>query len=480
MSHNRKNNLSGKIEIILLVLIVTCLFAQVNVAQAKTSTRSLKVGSRLRISKSTSNTSYKSSNTTIACVDSQGIVTGKKSGEASIYIKRSGKKTKKVTVKVVKSQRKPASLPVTFSEVSCEEKDGNIYVKNNSKKGKIKKITYLYSREIRTAANNVASGSAVDVHPAEQTRIYTMTVTAKNIAAGKEVKAVRKGNEFHFNGTLSSLKPTQVEMYTGSALYIYEPGKNKYTFQWGSKDKSAPKISGLVKSKSYTGNGDVYRTYYSDKRSSYDLGRFVSAVDDRDGKVKVKVDTSKINWSKQGIYKIYYRATDKAGNTATSWAKVQILTPKSAESAADQILRSITRSGWSDTKKAKAIYNYVRGHCSYVQNSSHSHWRDAGLRGLRYQSGDCYTYYAMCRLLLTRAGIPNVMVKRYPVPNGMRHFWNLAYVQGGWYHFDTTPRQRDRKAKFCLWTDAQMWNFSSGYTFRFNTKFYPKRATRKL
>ena len=139
------------------------------------------------------------------------------------------------------------------------------------------------------------------------------------------------------------------------------------------------------------------------------------------------MDTSKIRWSKSGDYRIYYTAKDSDNNQSKAWATVRVIVPGSAESAADQVLRSITKSGWSDEKKARAIYRYVT---------------------------------------------------RYPVPGGQRHFWNLTYVRGGWYHFDTTPRTR--KGTFCLMTDAQLHEYSSGYTFSFNRKLYPKRAGKRI
>lgn len=471
--------------IVLSVALLLCLFGKSDRLQAKSqvsaklSAKSVKVGQRIRVTTKMSNVTYFSSNSTIASVDTKGVITGKKAGKVSISVKRKGYKTRKITLTVKKWLRKPETLPVSFSEVDLIQRDGNVYVSNKSKKGKIKKIIYYYRWKGQASENTaqVASGSAVDTSSKDST--YTMNLTAKNIAAGKKGKVNCDHNK-QWKEIAASHKPRKIEMYTGDALYCYDVENNKYIFQWSVRDKIAPKFSGLLKKKSYSGHGDCYRIYYSDRKDSYDYRQFVSAVDNRDGKVKIQVDKSKINWNKEGIYKIYFRASDSAGNTATTWAKVQVLKPGSAEAAADQVLNSITRKGWSQAKKARAIYDYVRKHSSYVDNAAHTQWRDAALRGLRYQSGDCYTYYAKSRLLLTRAGIPNVMIKRYPTPGGQRHFWSLAYVQGGWYHFDTTPRTRDREKKFCLLTDAQMWAFSSGYTFRFNQSLYPKRATKRI
>ncbi len=118
---------------------------------------------------------------------------------------------------------------------------------------------------------------------------------------------------------------------------------------------------GLIGKKSCSGLGDPYLVCYSDQRNSFSFKRFVTATDQRDGKVKISVDTSKIRWSKSGDYRIYYTAKDSDNNQSKAWATVRVIVPGSAESAADQVLRSITKSGWSDEKKARAIYRYVRG-----------------------------------------------------------------------------------------------------------------------
>ena len=327
-----------------------------------------------------------------------------------------------------------------------------------------------------SVVSGTTSGSAVSGETGKEIRII---LKAEDIKPGKTVRAERtgsNGNEDQFQ--LENEQLVKIELYAGKALYVYHVDTETYNFKWGTKDKKAPVISGFVKGKSATGYGDIYRVYYADMKKQYHYTQFVKARDNRDGPVKVKADTSGINWKKEGVYKLRFSATDRSGNTAKSWAKVRVYLPGSAESAADQILRSITRKSWSQEKKARAIYRYIRGHSSYIPHSAHGNWRQAGLRGLRYRSGDCYSFYATARLLLTRAGITNVMVKRYPVPNGMTHYWNLAYIRGGWYHFDTTPRSRN--ANFCLWTDAQLWNYSTGYVFQFKRKAFPKRATKRL
>ena len=303
----------------------------------------------------------------------------------------------------------------------------------------------------------------------------TVVLTAKKIAPGKSSERVScKGD---YSGKLSAMKLTKVKLYAGEALYTYNAKTKKGTTTWGTKDKKAPVFSGWIGKQSIY-SGVTIRVCYTDRKSSYTFKDHVKATDDRDGKVSFKVDTSKINWDKDGIYKVYYTAKDKAGNEAKAWAKVQVYKVGTAESIADEVLRSITKTSWSDEKKARAIYRYVKGHSSYTDSGSHTNWKARAVDGIRYQRGDCFTFYSMARLLLTRAGIPNLEVTRYPGRAGYHHWWSLVYVKGGWYHLDTTPRRRD--GKFCLVTYAQLLGYSSGGTFRHREDILPKEATKTI
>lgn len=302
-----------------------------------------------------------------------------------------------------------------------------------------------------------------------------VVLTAKKIKPGKS--SVRVSCAGDSSGKTSGMKLVKVKLYAGDALYTYVTKTKKSTLTWGTKDKKAPVFSGWI------GDASIYsdvtvRVCYADRKNSYTFKDHVKAVDDRDGNVSFSVDTSQINWEKDGIYKIYYTAKDKAGNEAESWAKVQVYKKGTAESIADEVLRSIIQESWSDEKKARAIYSYVKGHTSYTDEGSHTDWRARAVDGIRFQRGDCFTFYSMARLLLTRAGIPNLEVTRYPGGAGYHHWWNLVYIKGGWYHLDTTPRRRD--GKFCLVTYAQLLGYSAGSTFRHRQDILPAEATKTI
>lgn len=142
----------------------------------------------------------------------------------------------------------------------------------------------------------------------------------------------------------------------------------------------------------------------------------------------------------------------------------------SVDAMADQILAGIIHDGMSETQKARAIYYWVRGHLTYSGSGSLGDWTQAAYEGLRRRRGHCYTYYATSLALLSRAGIPSIEVIRSSDNN---HWWNLVYVDGAWYHFDTTPRAAG--GDFCLLTTGQLMAYSNRHngSHTFDQSLYP-------
>ncbi|MEE1010167.1 MAG: transglutaminase domain-containing protein [Agathobacter sp.] len=460
----------------LLVLALTIVLSPASVS-AKTFSASLQkdkipVGATTKISCNLDDVTFKSSNREIATVSDSGVITGKKSGSVQITATTSGGSKKSFPLTIVTRKYKPTVVGTTFDDlkfvgrkmtlVSENKYDFSFRIKNTSKTGTIKKIVLHYSYKLKAA-----DGSDVD---------KTKIVVLKNIKP-QEVSDLKtiKGD---YSGDINNMNLYKVDLYSKSACLKYNFSQNSVKLYWGTKDTTAPTITGYLEGDSKDGNGDYYRVYYSDRKNSYDFKDFIKVSDDRDANVKLKINTDKINWKKNGIYKIYYKATDSSGNVTKTWVKARIIVTGAPEKAADEILSSIIKTSWSDKKKAIAIFDFVKDNISYSGWSKKDDWRYAGHRTLNNLSGDCYGYYSISRLLLVRAGIPCVEIERYPIPGGQDHHWNLVYVKGGWYHFDTTPRRRD--ARFCLLTDSQMNHYSTGYTFRFNKNLYPARATKQI
>lgn len=477
-----------------VVILFTGLLENAPLAAAKTlrvsiSAKTVQIGKQLKLKSKTTNLRYKSLDSTIASVSKEGVITGKRAGTTKIIVSRKGYPSRKFDIQVKAGKNKP-SLEVALDEVKLQsvrmqkQKDGrwqySAVIKNTAKKGKINKIQYYYRIALGgggiPAYPDVASqaGAMTATSSANRQVFKTVALTANNIKAGK--KSARVKCQGPIAGEISAMRLKKVVLYTGEAVYTYIPDSGKGTLAWSKRDLTAPEFSGWVGKHSMY-NGEPIRVCYSDRKGSYDFSDNVKAVDARDGKVSVSVDTTKVNWNEEGIYKVYYTAKDKSGNKSKAWAKIQVYKPGTAEKYADILLASSLKSG-SDIQTLRKIYNYVQSHCSYTGNGAHHNWRETAAKGIRDHSGDCFTYYAIAKLLITRAGFPNLTVRRYPYREGNNHWWNLIYVKKGWYHFDTTPRSR--KGYFCLQTDEQLLMYSSGSTFRFQPEKYPKRAKKKI
>lgn len=179
--------------------------------------------------------------------------------------------------------------------------------------------------------------------------------------------------------------------------------------------------------------------------------------------VSLKVDSSQVNLKAAGSYPLTYTATDCAGNTnsitVTVTVKQRSYSLEEVNQLADQILAKILTDGMSQYDKAYAIFKYVKGNISYVNDSEKGNYLKAAYQGMVTKSGDCYTYASTAKVLLTRAGITNMDIERIPSGTSM-HYWNLVDIGDGhgWYHFDTTPRYNH--PVIFLWTEAQLKEYS--------------------
>jgi len=160
---------------------------------------------------------------------------------------------------------------------------------------------------------------------------------------------------------------------------------------------------------------------------------------------------------------------------------VQVRLPKKIDKMADELLSELVTKSMTDQQKSQAIYKYLRKNYTYVGRYDEDNWEEAAEYGMKYESGDCITYYAVSRILFTRLGMPNMMITRQrKSKDEQHHWWNLVYVKGGWYHFDACPRSI--MATFCLVTSEQLSEYSkkAGNSHNWDVKKYPKTATVKI
>ena len=245
-------------------------------------------------------------------------------------------------------------------------------------------------------------------------------------------------------------------------------------------DHTPPVIKG-VKDLVLEGNPDQLNFYAG-----------VTVTDDYDPNPTLKVDESFVNYTKSGTYDLVYKAVDKAGNIATVKCKLTVNIPVEEEedtpsnsssetgtyyvgdgdpyALAANIVSGLQRG--SDVETARAIFNWVHDTLWFRILSGTPDYEDAAYRGFTRHSGDCYVYYACCKMLLDAAGIPNMRVDRYPQYNGNIHYWLLVKLNGEWYHCDATEGYNDHPGVWFMCTDDEI----NDRYHQFNGSLYPARA----
>ena len=232
-------------------------------------------------------------------------------------------------------------------------------------------------------------------------------------------------------------------------------------------DDTPPEIQG-VKELTVTVGGTV--SYKKD----------VTVVDDHDDAPSLEVDNSAVDLRMPGTYPVTYRATDFAGNTSEKTTRLYVITPMSEDlteemvyAAADSLLEELLTDDMDLYQKAKAIYRWCHGRIAYVDSSEKDNWIKAAWQGIVKRSGDCYVYCIASKVLLTRAGIENMVIERIPRGNSM-HYWNLIDIGEGWHHFDTTPRAGNPPSFFYL-TDSELMAYSNAHrgTHNYDRSKYP-------
>ena len=229
-------------------------------------------------------------------------------------------------------------------------------------------------------------------------------------------------------------------------------------------DEEAPVIEGVKDIMVYEGGTVAYRSG-------------VTVTDNMDEAPVLEVDNNKVDLTTPGEYQVTYIATDKYGNYSTVDTTVTVLVYKDSYvefdviyEKVDEILAEIITDNMTDREKAKAIYYWVRSHCGYADSDDEGDWMQAAYNMMKKRSGDCYNYFALCKLMFEQLGIPNIDVAKIPNYEGdSHHYWSLVSVDGGetYYHFDTTPRYND-STQFLLVTDKFMNNYSAKHKNCFN------------
>ena len=279
--------------------------------------------------------------------------------------------------------------------------------------------------------------------------------------------------------------------------YLSEPDKNKdgeqtvtivLTDMGGNMTQLQTKLTLVIDREAPVITGVADKIVYLGESVSYMSGITVS--DDMDPEPNVEVDRSAVDLSTIGEYPVTYTATDASGNTTTVSCTLKVLEKKdyyvpyeTIYQEVDEILAQIITDDMTLQKKVWAVYVWIRTNNTYVNHSDKEDWMQAAHVMMTENKGDCFNYYALCKLMLDRLGIPNMDVRKVKNYDGdSDHYWSLVSLDGGntWYHVDTTPRTNP--ASFCLVTDKFMDDYSAanGNCFNRDKSLFPATPEEEL
>lgn len=242
-------------------------------------------------------------------------------------------------------------------------------------------------------------------------------------------------------------------------LIVYEP------------DKVAPVITCEKERKFLVGENITYM-------------KDVKATDDVDGELEVTVDKSAIVLDEKGNpvageYDVIYSATDKAGNVTEVVSKfiIEEVKGEPVYEVAESILATIIKDDMTDVQKAYAIYNYTYDNIAYTGSSEKGDYKKEAYNGLTKFSGDCYTYYAVAKVMLECIGIESIDVQRKEGARSSTHYWLLIDLGTGYYHFDSTRRKQYFDGFMA--TDAQVQAYSKKVKnyYAIDNSLYPATPT---
>lgn len=219
--------------------------------------------------------------------------------------------------------------------------------------------------------------------------------------------------------------------------------------------ENGPQFTGLEELRIQVGDTIAYKTG-------------VSAVDAQDGELSFTVDPGDVDNKVEGTYTAYYTATDSDGLTLTVPRTIVVLDVETAvvEQYAQAALAEIITPDMTRDQQIFAVYKYTKSHVSFVGTSDKTSVIHGAYEGFTTGKGDCYTYYAMNKVMLDLLGIENLEVRR--TGGETNHWWNLVLHEDGmYYHVDSCPAsvQVDGVSHWKM-TDTDLQTYTDGVSWR--------------
>ncbi|WP_019637589.1 transglutaminase domain-containing protein [Paenibacillus fonticola] len=167
----------------------------------------------------------------------------------------------------------------------------------------------------------------------------------------------------------------------------------------------------------------VFKYQGSTQNIENDMQKAMNAALDDDPYTKYVVD----------LYNYSYK-----GTTGSAKITFQINYRESAAQSAyvnervKEILQEIIKEGMNEHQKVKAIHDYVVLNLKYDEKLQ----KYTAYEGLKTGTAVCQGYALLTYKLLQQAGMNNQIIEGSA--GGQLHAWNLVYINGHWYHLDTT------------------------------------------
>lgn len=211
---------------------------------------------------------------------------------------------------------------------------------------------------------------------------------------------------------------------------------------------------------------------------------YVTLSDNCIGSLSFTVDEKELILSEVGQYFVYITGVDAVGNK-TEKQKVTVNVVEDYDKNAlgellDELLDELDIEGKSRERICRDIYKLVRDTLVYTGDSEKGDVDRAAYYAIMGGGGDCYSYFALTKLLLERCGIENLDVQRAEGYTEDTHYWSLVNIgeEGSekWYHLDSTELRVDRyDHSGCLLTEKQIGAYSKARAdfYRYDRSDYP-------
>jgi len=199
-------------------------------------------------------------------------------------------------------------------------------------------------------------------------------------------------------------------------------------------------------------------------------------VTDSAGQATLTVDSSRGSTDIPGAYEVVYIAASTSGRVTRNTTRV-VVSGATQEAVAEltiPVLEQLLHEEMGDEEKARAIFDWIRTNITYSATGERDGVLDGAYRGITLRQGDCYTFYALAKVLFEQAGIETIGLER--VLARTEHFWLLLNIGGDWYHVDPTPLLHPAPGGGFMMTESQIANydpFQWGFYYKYDPALLP-------